>query len=231
MSRGRGRVMVALLGALRAASGPLAFNEVAIGMNGSKTVTRFRRGRPRRVVVPAGDTASLRRALRGLVRRGDVVVIVDDVFPKSARRPDATRYAVSDRCTGNVDASANEVTCPSLPPKPASDLSTDVTTSSGARGATRRLVHGQREANRPGDRRTGSPGPAHLIRAVTGGPRRENDLQHLDEEFARTDSSPASLTAADRRFLDFLARTALRIVTEEAKLAMSSGETEPSKEQ
>jgi len=70
-----------------------------------------------------------------------------------------------------------------------------------------------------------------LIRAVTGGPRRENDLQHLDEEFARTDSSPASLTAADRRFLDFLARTALRIVTEEAKLAMSSGETEPSKEQ
>jgi len=118
VSRGRGRVMVALLGALRAASGPLAFNEVAIGMNGSKTVTRFRRGRPRRVVVPAGDTASLRRALRGLVRRGDVVVIVDDVFPKSARRPDATRYAVSDRCTGNVDASANEVTCPSLPPKP-----------------------------------------------------------------------------------------------------------------
>ena len=59
MSRGPGRLMVAVLGVLRAASGPLAFSEIAIGMYGS------------RVALPAGDTANLRRALRGLVQRGD----------------------------------------------------------------------------------------------------------------------------------------------------------------
>jgi len=58
-----------------------------------------------------------------------------------------------------------------------------------------------------------------------------DDAQHADDDLARTEPSPALLTAADRRFLDFLARTALRIVIEEAKLATSSSGTEPSKEQ
>jgi hypothetical protein len=115
----------------------------------------------------------------------------------------------------------------------ANDPAMDFSTSSGARAATRRRVHEHREANSPGDRRTGSPGPAHLIRAATRGLRQGtfDDAQHLDDDLARTDRSQASLTAADRRFLDFLARAALRIVTEEAKLATSSGEAEPSKEQ
>jgi hypothetical protein len=71
-----------------------------------------------------------------------------------------------------------------------------------------------------------------LVLAATGDSRHGtlDDAQHPDDDSARLDPSPASLTAADRRFLDFLARTALRVVSEEAKLGTCFSGTEPSKE-
>lgn len=121
MSRGHGRMMGTILGALRAASGPLAFSEIAIGIYGSRTVTRSRRGRRQLVVLPVGDASNLRRALRGLVRRGDVVVVGDDVPRESARRPHQVRFAVSDRSTGNERRPANDVTGVVLASMPAND--------------------------------------------------------------------------------------------------------------
>jgi hypothetical protein len=114
-------MMVAILGALRAASASLGFSEIAIGIYGGRTATRIRRGRRRKVVVPAGDTANLRRALRGLVRRGDIVVVSDDALPECAGRPHGTRYTVSDPSTGNEKWPANDVTSSALPPEPVVD--------------------------------------------------------------------------------------------------------------
>lgn len=194
--------MVTILGALRAASGPLAFGEVAIGIYGSRTVTRSWRGRPRRVVVPARDTSNLRRALRGLVRCGAIVVVGDDDdFPESARRPHGTRYTVSDRSTGNARRTANAVTSSSLPPEPvvarerlANDLGLDgsdaacvvlacvpandtlIVPNDGADGVadptTRRVQSGSRESSNSSVRLTPARGIPASIRGELSVPVR-----------------------------------------------------------
>lgn len=236
MSRGAGRLMVAVLGALRVASGPLAFSEIAIGMYGSRTVTRSWRGRRRQVVLPSGDAANLRRALRGLVRRGDVVLVGDDALPESARRPPGTRYALSDRSTGNEARPANEVTSPSLLPEPvvAGALpANDVALEPPGAAVSAACRHEAPEVE-PQERRI------HLARRARGpveplGPPCRSESAALPHRVRPPDEakSPAtrqSLTAADRRFLDFLARTALRVAAEEARLAPGPDRKNPSTE-
>jgi hypothetical protein len=233
VSRGAGRLMVAILGALRNASEPLAFGEIATGIYGSRIVTRSWRGRLRRVVVPAGDTANLRRALCGLVRRGDIVVVGDDALPESARRPHGTRYAVSDRCTGNEGRPANDLITSTLPPEPtiprglpANDVALELR-GAPASAASRHdapevapqepPVHHASRARTP----VASSEPPRRRPALPALPPGSTHRARPPNEANRT-AARQSLTPAERRFLDFLARTALRVAAEEAKLAAGS---------
>jgi hypothetical protein len=109
--------MTAIVGALRAARDPLAFGELAIGVYDSKIVARSRQVRRRQVAIPHGDVSNLRRALRGLIRDGDVVVVGSDAL-RDSEQPSGKRYALSDRSTGNEGRSATPPTPLSVQPEP-----------------------------------------------------------------------------------------------------------------
>lgn len=101
MSRGPGRIMRAVCDALHAANGPLTFVEISASVYGTRTVDRLRRGRRRRIALPAGDTSNLRRAISGLLHRGTIVVVGIDSAAERPERRFCGRYALNDRCTGN----------------------------------------------------------------------------------------------------------------------------------
>jgi len=87
--------MAAVCDALRAANGPLSLNEIACAAYGTRTADRVRNGRRRRVTVPTGDVSNVRRALKGLVGRGTVVMVSGHAsFSRN-------RYALRDRERSN----------------------------------------------------------------------------------------------------------------------------------
>lgn len=100
VSRGPGRLMVAILDVLRAAAAALTFAEVATAVYGFRTVTRYAGGRSRRVAVPKGDASNIRRALKTLLSSG-AVVKVETAATESVGRNGQIRYELSDRFTRN----------------------------------------------------------------------------------------------------------------------------------
>jgi hypothetical protein len=99
MSRGPGRLMIDVCGALSAAAGPLTFADIATTVYGSRTVTRYTGGRRRHAEVPDGDASNLRRAIKSLLRSGKVVEVRAAL--EAGGRRGQIRYDLSDRSTWN----------------------------------------------------------------------------------------------------------------------------------
>jgi len=122
--------MLTIRDALLAADAPLTLTEIASGVYGWRDATRCRGGRRRHVAVPNGDPSNVRRALKGLLRSGTVVEVVDAAVPEFARRKGQTRYAISDRFTGNDSGRLEIDSCepaplPSAPPNVVSVFDSD----------------------------------------------------------------------------------------------------------
>lgn len=101
MSRGPGRIMVAVRDVLRAADAPLSVTEIALAVYGSKNATRSRGGRRRRVAVPNGDPSNIRRALNALLRGGAIRRVTDADVSEAGRHGRQPHYVISDRFTRN----------------------------------------------------------------------------------------------------------------------------------